>query len=411
LRGALLAAPLLFPPMVYVFGWQRILPPAFPGVVACVGVWALWAYPIPALLLGAGWARRGRGIYEAAVLDTSPIRAVVSVVLPVSARTIAAAATVLWVLFLGEYSVPHACGLSVYATELLGWAEDSAHAIDPFWLSLPLAGLMLVVVVVLGGAARWRGGRAVTDDDGAGERRPSRGLTVLAAANFVVAALVPIAALAVKLLSLDAMCRTFQTYRVELAQSLAVTGLSGLLAVLMGIGLTMRHVPRRGVALWVLGFAVLPGALVGEAVLAAYRAVPLVYDYWPLVVVGYVARFGWIGLLTAWLAVRGMPADCVGQARTDGADEAQIAVHVAAAHCWPTLLFGACLTAAFALVELPTSSLVRVPSVGLIAQILLEKFHRAEDGMLMALSLWLVLAAVPAALLLAVVLRRRRGAA
>ena len=243
LRGTLLAAPLLFPPMVYVFGWQRILPPAFPGVVACVGVWALWAYPIPALLLGARWARWGRGIYDAALLDTSPVRAVISVVLPVSARTVAAAATVLWVLFLGEYSVPHACGLSVYATELLGWAEDSAHAIDPFWLSLPLAGLMLAVVVVLGGAARWRGGSKVTDDDGAGGRRPSRRLTVLAATNFVVAALVPIAALAVKLLSLAAMCRTFQTYRVELAQSLTVAGLSGLLAVLMGVGLTMRHAP------------------------------------------------------------------------------------------------------------------------------------------------------------------------
>ncbi len=152
----------------------------------------------------------------------------------------------------------------------------------------------------------------------------------------------------------------------------------------------------------------LPGALVGAAILSAYRSVPIIYDYWPVVVVGYVARFGWIGVLAMGLARRAVPEELVWQARTDGADETTVSVRIHAALCWPTLLFGACLAAALSLSELPTSYLLRVPSLGLIAHVLTDKFHRFEDGMLISLSLWLMLSAVPGVVLLGLVLRRQQ---
>ncbi|MCH8243344.1 MAG: hypothetical protein IH897_12155 [Planctomycetes bacterium] len=56
--------------------------------------------------------------------------------------------------------------------------------------------------------------------------------------------------------------------------------------------------------------------------------------------------------------------------------------------------------------DVATSSLVRVPSFSPIALILIEKFHRFEDGMLISLSVWLVGATLPATILLMLALRR-----
>ena len=72
------------------------------------------------------------------------------------------------------------------------------------------------------------------------------------------------------------------------------------------------------------------------------------------------------------------------------------------------LLGGACLVAALSLADITAISLVRVPSVGTISLTLIEKMHRFEEGMLVALSLWLASAALPPAALMALALRRRR---
>ena len=57
---ALMMILLLAPPMVCVFGWQRILPAKFNPYAQCIGVLAMWAWPIPAMFLAAGWSR---GLY------------------------------------------------------------------------------------------------------------------------------------------------------------------------------------------------------------------------------------------------------------------------------------------------------------------------------------------------------------
>ena len=123
--GALLLAPLLLPPMVYVFGWQRFPRVGVPGELLCIWVWASWLWPIPAMLIGTAWARWGRQAYEAAVLDAPPHRAFGRVVLPLLVRQAGMGALILLALCLTEYSVPHACGLIVLATELLSQATLS----------------------------------------------------------------------------------------------------------------------------------------------------------------------------------------------------------------------------------------------------------------------------------------------
>ena len=83
---ASLFAVLLCPPMVYAFGWERLLPKNFDPHLRCVAVWALWAWPIPAWIIGAAWSRGGRTVFEAALLSTSPVRAFIHVALPALLR-------------------------------------------------------------------------------------------------------------------------------------------------------------------------------------------------------------------------------------------------------------------------------------------------------------------------------------
>ena len=56
-----------------------------------------------------------------------------------------------FLFLLGEYGVPHACALQVFATELLGWASTSNWSIDVVWPALPntvITAVALLVVLV-----------------------------------------------------------------------------------------------------------------------------------------------------------------------------------------------------------------------------------------------------------------------
>ena len=397
------------PPMVYVFGWQRLLPGWVPDVVQCVGEWALWAYPIPAMVIGAGWSRSGRAAYDAALLDAKPSRAFVRGVLPILWPHALVAGLVLLAIFMGDYGVPHACGLMVYATELLGAASESGCAIDTLWPSLP--GTAVIFAAAVGSYFAWRrfGVSVAADHRAAVAGGVSGVMVLLVIAGVAVAVVLPVGSLVAGLRSANEMSRAVGTYGGALLGSAGLVLLGGLAVVLMGVGVTTLPRMRRAALVWALVFGALPGALVGEAVLCAYRVVPVVYDHWSLVLVGYVARFGWVGLVVAWLAERSAPVDLVDQVRVDGGDEAAATLHVRVAASWPVLLFAVALVGALSLAEIAATSLLQVPGLGLVAHILLEKFHRPEGGMLNALSLWLVLGAFPAAVMLAVALRRTRN--
>jgi ABC-type Fe3+ transport system permease subunit len=407
LMAAIMIAPLLLPPMVYAFGWQRWMPASF-ARAQCVWVWAAWSWPIPALIIGSGWSRFGRAGYEAALLTASPATAFVRAVLPLLLRYVAVSGLVLFVLFVSEYSVPHACGLSVYATDLLGLAEShGSRTIEVLWPALPLVGIL-----ILGGLGAWRlWQRSDVEDDtlAAGGRPPTASKVLVAAVvGLVVLTIVaPVGRLVWHPWIITGLVEAWRTYHVELLQSVGISVAAGIVAVAAGVGLALAPVGRKTALVWTLIFGVLPGALVGEGLVATYLNVPLIYDNWPIVMLAYLARFGWVGVLVGWLATRTARRDLVAQARTDGAGEFVVDTRVCLGPNWPTLACGVCIVAALSLADVTAITLVRIPAIGTISLILIEKMHRFEEQMLVSLSLWLVVSAVPGAVLLAIALRRR----
>ena len=404
----LLGAVLLFPPMVYTFGWQRLLPVGFPGGLSCIGVWALWGWPIPALIVGTGWIRTGRASHEAALLATTPGAAFVRVGLPLLRRYVLLSALLLFILFTGDYGVPHACGLRVYATELLGWAQNSSLTIDTVWPALPAVGVTLVALVVV--VLLWR--CCLAEEEVEVEARPeafsATGLTLIALVCFAVSFMLPVGWLVFDASSFEALRRSFEVYQTDMVWSLGLALAGGTCAVVMGMGVTaLGRWGNVGLA-WAVLSGALPGALIGAALVAGYQAVPVVYDYAPIIVLAYVARYGWIGVLVAWLARRASTVELRAQAESDGAGSLDRLTCLDWPLAWPTLVGGVGVVTALSLGEVAATALVRVPALRLCAHVIIEKFHRLEDDMLIALSLWLMLVILPVAGLLCLVLRGRR---
>lgn len=408
--AVLVGATLLCPPMVYAFGWQYLLPVTFPPYVRCIGVWALWAWPIPAMLIGTGWRQGGWKVYEAALLETSPRRAFLHAVLPLLLRPLALSALILFVVFFNDYGVPHACGLVVYATELLGWASSSPLVIDAAWPAIPsvsLTSLALLAMLALWRrtvSAEWTSTQAVTLN------RASL-VSVAMVCGCLALSFSPIGGLAAKLGSWQALATAWALHSQDLAWSAACALLAGLCVIVMGLGVASVQQSRTAALGCAMVLGAVPGALVGVAIVAAYGYPSLsgVYDHWPIIVISYIARFGWLGILTALLVMVSTDEDILAQAQTDGATQSAILARIQIPANLPLLLSAVAVIAALSLAEVPTSSLVRVPDFGPIAHLLIEKFHRFEDQMLFALSLWLLLATLPPVFLWHWAMRRKRA--
>ena len=76
------------------------------------------------------------------------------------------------------------------------------------------------------------------------------------------------------------------------------------------------------------------------------------------------------------------PLDLVAQARADGATPFGIWRHVRIPQSLPALCCAVGVVTALSVADVATSSLVRVPHFNPIAHVIIEKFHRFEDGML-----------------------------
>lgn len=390
------ACVLLCPPMVYAFGWQRLLLPAVGGNALCVLVWAGWAWPIPALVLAAGW-RASRPAFEAALLEVGPARTVGHVLVPALAPFAAAGLLLLFVIFFSDYGVPHACGLVVYATETLGWATNSTRASDTVWPSLP------GVAVILGGLAGFvlfsrRGYTGEQADYRPGVPGLAGGLTIVLVLVFGV---VPMAALIAKLGSPGALAAALRTYRGDLWWSVVVAVFGGAGIVAVAAGLAGLERSRKWLLGWAILWGALPGALIGTSLVMAYNrpATAWIYDHWPILALSAMARFAWVGGLAALVMARDLRGETALAAELDGATRGQILMRLVFPRHLRLLVSVGAVAAALSLAEVPTTALVRVPAFTPISAVIIEKFHRLEDQMLIALSLVLVTSGVVAAAL------------
>lgn len=400
---------LFCPPMVYAFGWQRVLPAGIDPHIACVLVWSLWSWPIAAMIVSGGFSGV-RSSYEAALLSTSRAGAYLRIVVPGVMPQIVLSAFAIGALLLGEYTTPHANGLVVYATELLGWATSSPDVIDTCIAAIPLLGIM---VGLIGGMFLLIRGHRSSDSENSGLNPGRRSHLSLVALLCLISAGLPLAALVLKLSGLGAIAGAAHTYGRDILSSVMVAAAAAVCTIALAIGSAYFARVSKSLVLfiWVtMLFGIVPGALVGEALIAAYNrpALAWVYDQWPIVTLAYVARFAWLGALAGWLLRRDLYGEPGSQAAVDGASLADALFHVVLPQHLMLLGGVGMIVLALSLAEVASTSMVRVPTFSPISQVIIEKFHRFEDDMLISLSLLLIAASVAGALMLGRVLRDER---
>ncbi|MEE9296229.1 MAG: hypothetical protein V3W34_14880 [Phycisphaerae bacterium] len=408
----LVVLPLLLSPMVLTFGWQSFWKPtdsnpwdSWAPYARCVWNWASWAWPIPAIIIGSGWSRIGTRAYESALLVSSPAAAFMAAVMPNLLRHVLVSALILGVVFLGEYTVPHAHGLIVIATEMLATSVSVSPA-EALRLSWPLIVLLFLLMLFI----RWFLSSSLHPRDDArpiDAVRSFRGATAVVVGMLVVTVGFPIVRLAWRSTLIAEMVEALATYHSELLGTLAVCLAVGIVISLIGVACAANdRWLIAGIATACLP-ALAPGALVGEAVLAAYQSIDCIYNYWPIVVIGLTARYTWIGLFAAWLAVRSESKDMIDSAALDVADFPTARIIVTMGGHWPVILCGGFIASAMAMADVAVVTIVQVPEPRMISTILIEKFHRFETPMLVAMSLWMVAAVAPGAILAAIVFGRR----
>jgi ABC-type Fe3+ transport system permease subunit len=405
---AIVLMPLILSPMFLAFGWQRILGSYTPGVerfsqlARTIAIWSSWAWPVPALIIGSGWSRIGRPAYEAAVLDATNAQAFIRTALPTMWRHVLTSALILLAVFTSEYSVPHANGVMVVATEILSVAQIGA-ANEVIRLSAPIVAIGTVLLALAVIILR-RTPPTQTDE------RPVQSPRLRCVPMFVVLFAtigVPLVSLCARSSLLSDLGEAAATYYPEWVGSIAVCLGSGVAAVLIGLFATTHRVVLWFTATGAVLLGIAPGAVVGEIMIIAYQNIGPIYDYWPILVIGLTARFAWLGIIVAWLAARSTSQNVYGQMSLDGSANPTSRLSLQLRHHSRILLAGVFVAGALAMADIPTVSMLQVPSPRMISLIIVEKFHRFETGMLVAISVGMLASVAPGAILIAIAANRK----
>lgn len=416
-------APLLIPPQVYAYAWGLLLSPQgalgvlIPGD-ASVGPWsrvfeaglisAVWLWPVVTLIVAAGWRSIGRGVFELAILDTSPGWAFWLGVVPVLRAYLLAAGCTVFAITLLEYAIPHLVLARVFATELLVLVDVGA----PPGQIISLAAIPIAIILVLVGLV-WIILRKVhlwqaleeDGDDLAGRTALGygwfgRGLWVGSALVWAVSVLLPAGVMLVQLRVPGAWRQGFVLFRDQWGWSFVVALIASVLAVCLAVAgplfwrATLNTTVRRLVFLGMLAVflaAVIPPAALGIGFVMIYnRAGFWGYLYrdtallWGL---SLAARYGAIALLIAWLALGRRRLLTLEQARSDGAGTCGVLAWVILPAVWPALLAVGLLVLVLSLFEIVITQLVGPVGFPSIAMTILGLMHYGRDDVVITISL------------------------
>lgn len=380
-------AQMLCTPMVYAFGWERILPVHFNAYLRSMLISSLWAWPGPAAMMGLAYRRRGAAVFDLTRLETSKSRALLLGVIPLLGGTIAACFLVLFAVFLADPTIPHACALVVFSTELQGWATSSPRVVDTLW---PAMMLMLPLMAILFCAYKLLRSDHLPEfptTPPASTRNAKA--TIFVALLLAIGWVFPTGALFIKHGSWRSFSKTLQMYGQDIAWSFFCAIVAAVAVIFCAIAQAGRIRASRKFFWLAIAIGLMPGTVVGIGLVAAYNRIftAWIYDYWTVVSLAYVSRFAWVG---AWvgLALHNLFRSVVcSQARLDGADQLGITRHLVLTLMGPMLVIAGGVVIVLSLGEMSAAELVRVPGFQTISSLLVEKFHRFEDEILVALSI------------------------
>ena len=310
------AAPVLLPPYVLALAWIHV--GSSRGLLAALtgeDLFSEWTYSLPAAILMLSLSlyplsmlatevamhRLDARLEEAALLVAPAGRVLTRITLPLTRPTIVAAALIIFVLAISEFSVPGVLRVRVYSTEVFTAFAALYDFRQAIILAMPLLGLSVAVAAL---AARLLGDRLVTTRRSVSAspvafdhwRRPA------AAAISVVVALsvaLPTAILAREALRGRSILPTITGSVDAVANSLILATAGATLVVALAVWLGYAHArASRSFFSWTQALLVvlfaIPSTIVGVGLIGLWnRPGPFgaLYGTGAMLLLGYLARF------------------------------------------------------------------------------------------------------------------------
>lgn len=282
-----------------------------------------------------------------------------------------------------------------------------------------IAGLPGVVIAVVGAILLWLAlrTRASTDEESK-TTRPRAALTIGTVCVLAVSIGIPFLLLVLSITDMATIRTALVAHGSIAIENLGVVGIIGLAAVPIMLGLTCAWMSSSRTArmladLQLLGwiiFAALPGTVVAIAIEAAYNRSLLglddiVYDGTAIVIIGALARFGFIAALIArWVAGR-EPQVRADLRHLDAGQSLRGLVETHLPLLWRGGVATVIITGVLTLSEIPVSARLHPPGYDSIARILLDGMHYQRHESVSVVAMLLIAIGLTGAGILVLLLR------
>lgn len=435
---------LLMPSLAYAYGWSQFirlcrpafdalgisLLPASPADVArCIWTLAAWLWPVPAVIIGLALQRMDVSLQQHAVLEGALWRITCRQLL----EPIIASMAIVMLLATQEFAVYEPTGISVVATEVRMVFETGAFSgmSDPITTprdfgpdqaqraaaavatALPLL-LITLLLAWLASVIALKGpqGDSVHVGQWPLVLRAPAWASILSLAILAIVLVIPIASLVIALRVPLSPERIWIEFGPELSGALSVAGITVLLALVLGFASAARWT-RGSMLLFGLCFLI-GGQLLAIALIRLWNRPGLAWAYnsFPVPVLAYLGRFGWLALAAARGTWGQRWDDLRATAAVDGAGPLRTALWVIWPLTWPTLLAGCLVVGALSMTEVAATVLLQPQNPRVLTPMLATWVHMARyDPMIEASLLMMSVVVIPWALvvLLTTLARRRLG--
>jgi ABC-type Fe3+ transport system permease subunit/DNA-binding beta-propeller fold protein YncE len=418
----LLPVTLLLPSLAYAYGWSQFfrlidvhMIPAGPMDAArCAWSLATWLWPVPATMIALALRRLDTHLQLQALLDGRLWR----ITLRELAGVAASAAMICTILAVQEFSVYEPTGISVIATETRMVFETGAFSSPDNPITAPLQGgaevlgspdqaaraaaslattLPLLLVVAALATAVYFGTRGLSIaeeiDPGAWPNvlDARGGWTALAVLVVIVAVIVPTASLVLSLKIHRSPAEVWSEFSPQIFGTIFIGALSGIVALALAAWSAVAR-PRGITLLLALVTFLVGGQLIAIALIRLYNRPGLswMYNAAPVVVMAYLARYGWVALAAGrstwsprWRGLRDLAA-------VDGAGPVAIAAGVVWPIAWPVLAAAGVLIMALSLTEVPATLLLSPQRPPVLTPMLMTWVHMLRYDPMIEASLLLM---------------------
>ena len=417
--------PLCLPPYVFFWAWWQACSPGSELFAFLLRhdlvqharwftLWlglVCWAWPLAALFIAGSTANRGCDIEELLAVDHPPLITRMQVLLQMHVRAIILALIVIFLIIFNNTDSFDLAQVRTIGYELRALDSEgatSAMLLQTAWPGIAIAVVLAIVLLFLSRASEtttlYRPARATKID------------VILSLLIFMATIALPLAAIITQPNWTAGTTDVIAGYADATANTLFAASFAGIitatLAVAMSVGLGSRLRIIRVVAwliaaMWIIS-GTMPAMVNTLAIEAAFNidaTSSWVYRQWPIVVIGYLSRFGFIGVLGAIWIVRLEPAALRDLREVDDiASWRQLwLVHRPRWLAGGVAVFVVVLIVSFG--EVIVTSRLRPPGFETIASILLNNMHYQRNEMVVLMSLVLFGFAAIAASIVAIMWR------